>query len=242
MGCASGLYIAPQKTRFFAKKILIYDEDNALSDTSTLLSNILAKEIKYEVLGYKDIGRIIRKSNWDSKDLSYLNVAIIIKLRNISFLRDVVKKQPFIQIRVGKSPPLWQWVFLSAINADFEVYDTNTGNILLRGTFPPSTFRQYSAKYGIGRKSSCPKKPRFNFKSWAMSKDAIFFSQQYIVLYVGEHSEFEYYKPKITDSFFKAADLDAIKKLVSYIAKSIPTEEQKKRGALYRFLYDVFWR
>lgn len=225
LSCASGLYVSPGKTRFFAKKIIIYDKENPLSDTSFELSHILAKEIDYEVLSYKDIETIARKKSFSSNDLVDLDIAIVIKLQNISFShRDVIKKQPSVQIRVGKSPPLWEWIFLSSISSAFVAYDLTSGNILLKGTFPPETFRQYVAKYGIGRKTSCPKESKFNFKKWTMSKDAIFFSKQYIRLYVGEHSILEHSKPKFTESYFKTADNDAIKKLVTYIAKNITIE------------------
>ncbi len=225
LSCASGLYIAPEKTKFFAKKILIYDEENPLSDTSLELSHILAKEINYEVLSYNDLETIAGKNTLSFNDLLDSDIGIVIKLQNISFFhRDVIKKQPFVQVRIGKSPPLWEWIFLSSITSTFEAYDVNTGNILLKGTFPPETFRQNVGKYGIGRQTSCPKGSKFDFKTWAMSKNAIFFSEQYIRLYIGKHSILEHYKPKFTNSYFKLADKNAIKKLVSYIAKNIPTQ------------------
>jgi len=218
------LYIAPEKTTFFGKKILIYDEENPQSDTSLELSHVLAKEINYKVLSYNDLETITSKNTLSFKDLLDSDIGIVIKLKNISFFhRDVIKKQPNVQVSICKSPPLWKWVFLSSIASTFEAYNVNTGNIMLQGRFPPETFRQYVAKYGIGRYTSCPKAPKFDFRTWAMSEDAAFWSEQYIRRYIGEHSILEHDKPKLTDPYFKLADKNAIKKLVSYIAKNIPS-------------------
>jgi len=225
--CASGLYIPPETSRVSSKRILIYEGITPLSARSIELSKILAKEIKYEVLSYQDLKDITGKIKLDSNQLESLNIGLVIIAQNISFFRRIVKEQPFVQIRIQKSSPVWKWVFLSTIKATFQAYEVTTENMLLRGFFPPETFREFCAKYGIGRKSTCPKTPKFNFESWARSKDAAGFSKQYITLYVGKHTEYETHKPKMTEPYFKASDKEAMKKLVSYIAKNIPDEYVK---------------
>jgi uncharacterized protein YceK len=217
-GCASGLYVSPEKTKYYGTKVIIYQEDDPESEISLQMPAILASEVPFRVISFTEATNLVGKDSWDSDDLAGHDVGLVIMVKDISFHRDVVKKPPMIQLIVGDNPPSWDWVYLSTIHASFTAYDVKGGNRAAEGYFPPETFRDYASKYGVG---GCG-----DFESWVMSPEAIFWSEQYIANYVGKHTEHSTNEPTNTDTYYKLADRNATKKLVTYIAKKIPTSDK----------------
>ena len=183
IGCASGLYVSPEKTKYYGKKVIIYQEDDPTSDISLQMPLILAREVPFNVISFTQTSSLLGKDNWDSDDLSKIDVGLVIMVKDISFHRDMIRKQPMIQITIGNNPPSWDWVFLSTIFANFTAYDVKTGNKVAEGRFTSESFREYSDKYGFGGMS-------------VMSPEATFWSEQYIMRYVGKHTEYSPYELK----------------------------------------------
>jgi hypothetical protein len=224
VACASGLYISPDQTKYSGKKVIIYHEDDPTSDISLQLPVILASEVPFNVISYSQACSQVGKENWDSDDLAKIDVGLVIMVKDISFHRDMIRKQPMVQITIGNNPPSWDWEFLSAASANFKVYEVQTGNLLVEGHFPPKTFSEYS-QFAYGS-SSCPKSPSTSFDSWAMSPAATPWSMAYIQQYVGNHTECSPYEPTGTETYYQLADRKAMKKLVSYIAKKVPAGDK----------------
>lgn len=209
--CASGLYLSPEKTKYYGKKVIIYQEDAPTSVISLQMPSIMASEVPFRVISFTEATNLVGKDNWDSNDLSKQDVGLVIMVKDVSFHRDMIRKQPIAQITIGNNPPSWDWVFLSTIFASFTAYDVKIGNKVAEGRFPPESFEDYIAKFGFGGMS-------------VMSPEATFWSEQYITTYVGKHTEYSPYEPTVTNSSYKMADRNAIKKLVFYIAKKIPSQ------------------
>jgi len=221
-GCASGLYLSPDQTKYSGKKVVIYHEDDPTSDISVQLPVILASEVPFQVISYNQACSQVGKENWDSDDLLKIDVGLVMVVKDISFHRDMIRKPPMVQVTIGDNPPSWDWEFLSAASANFKVYEVQTGNLLVEGHFPPRTFSDYSQ---FAWSSSCPKSSS-SFDSWAMSPGAAPWSLAYIQQYVGRHTESSPYEPTGNTAYYQMADRDAIKKLVSYMAKKVPTSEK----------------